>query len=256
MSANASLVRCGECGGPNAAGTRHCDFCRAPIATLRCAHCYQLNTPASDFCVGCGEVLGLVPFESPHELPCPACGGECTSLDGEPGLLLDCSQCAGQFVEHSLLGALLERRRRYLRAVQPQRRAMQLEEQIRYRRCPLCSELMLRRNFGRTSGIIVDWCAAHGVWFDVGELSSVLGFVEAGGLAHARGMELGIRAPLTVEDERKRAAAIARSLDTKRPLAASTPSATAAQSALEIAKETLESSVNLLDAIARWFTPL
>jgi len=41
---------------------------------------------------------------------------------------------------------------------------------------------MLRRNFGGQSGIIVDVCAVHGVWFDRGELPRVLEFVERGGL--------------------------------------------------------------------------
>jgi hypothetical protein len=41
---------------------------------------------------------------------------------------------------------------------------------------------MLRRNFGGQSGIIVDVCAVHGVWFDRGELPRALEFVERGGL--------------------------------------------------------------------------
>lgn len=52
---------------------------------------------------------------------------------------------------------------------------------IQYIPCPECGVLMNRRNFGGTSGIIVDVCSVHGTWFDAGELAAVLAFVESGG---------------------------------------------------------------------------
>jgi Zn-finger nucleic acid-binding protein len=45
---------------------------------------------------------------------------------------------------------------------------------------------MNRKNFGESSGIVVDVCTRHGVWFDAGELPRVLAFVQAGGLERAR----------------------------------------------------------------------
>lgn len=44
---------------------------------------------------------------------------------------------------------------------------------------------MLRRNFARISGVIVDECRLHGTFFDLGELAAVLEFVRSGGLAEA-----------------------------------------------------------------------
>lgn len=44
---------------------------------------------------------------------------------------------------------------------------------------------MNRKNFGGASGVIVDVCPLHGMWFEVGELESVLSFVRQGGLARA-----------------------------------------------------------------------
>jgi Zn-finger nucleic acid-binding protein len=41
---------------------------------------------------------------------------------------------------------------------------------------------MSRRNFGERSGVIVDVCATHGVWFDAGELAKVVEFVATKGL--------------------------------------------------------------------------
>jgi hypothetical protein len=56
---------------------------------------------------------------------------------------------------------------------------------------------MHRRNFGRTSGIIVDVCSKHGTWFDAGELSRILTFVSSGGLAAAREAEAAEKRRLT-----------------------------------------------------------
>jgi Zn-finger nucleic acid-binding protein len=49
---------------------------------------------------------------------------------------------------------------------------------------------MNRTNFGTHSGVIVDVCMRHGIWFDAGELPKVLEFVESGGLQRARRRQL------------------------------------------------------------------
>jgi DNA phosphorothioation-dependent restriction protein DptG len=41
---------------------------------------------------------------------------------------------------------------------------------------------MSRRNFARRSGILIDVCEAHGVWFDKGERDRLIEFVELGGV--------------------------------------------------------------------------
>jgi Zn-finger nucleic acid-binding protein len=41
--------------------------------------------------------------------------------------------------------------------------------------CPHCRGPMQPTNFGRTSGVIVDTCRKHGIWFDVGELRQAVG---------------------------------------------------------------------------------
>jgi Zn-finger nucleic acid-binding protein len=46
---------------------------------------------------------------------------------------------------------------------------------------------MLRRNLGRgRSGVIVDICARHGIWFDADELSQMLVWIRTGGLEALR----------------------------------------------------------------------
>jgi len=50
-----------------------------------------------------------------------------------------------------------------------------------YRPCPECGRMMNRRNFGQTSGIVLDVCKEHGLWFDAAELSAVLRWIHCGG---------------------------------------------------------------------------
>jgi Zn-finger nucleic acid-binding protein len=69
------------------------------------------------------------------------------------------------------------------------RRPRLREERVVYLRCPRCQNLMNRRAFGRVSGIVVDVCRDHGVWFDAGKFSDALAFVANGGLARAKEFE-------------------------------------------------------------------
>ncbi len=45
---------------------------------------------------------------------------------------------------------------------------------------------MNRQNFGRKSGVIVDLCRDHGLWFDLQELPRVLRWIQIGGEEQAR----------------------------------------------------------------------
>ncbi|HEX3593990.1 MAG TPA: zf-TFIIB domain-containing protein [Polyangiaceae bacterium] len=182
---------CHGCGGPIDAGARKCRFCGASVATVRCARCFHLSLPSALHCEGCGYELGLEPIPENAELSCPDCKLPLDAFKGENGRLFDCNRCGGQFVETALLRDLLERRAVCGAAV-PRRAASRQTElsTVRYVPCPACAELMGRKNFGGHSGVIVDVCRDHGVWFDVSELPRVLEFVERGGLAEERRREL------------------------------------------------------------------
>jgi len=58
-----------------------------------------------------------------------------------------------------------------------------------YRPCPYCKQSMNRQNFGRRSGVIVDRCRDHGLWFDAGELDAVLRWIKKGGEERAQRRE-------------------------------------------------------------------
>ena len=45
---------------------------------------------------------------------------------------------------------------------------------------------MNRRNYGGTSGVIIDLCKADGLWFDADELARILAWIRSGGVEKAR----------------------------------------------------------------------
>jgi len=65
-----------------------------------------------------------------------------------------------------------------------------------YRPCPVCGKLMHRLNFGRKSGIILDSCRPHGLWFDANELDAVVRWIRAGGESEARRLHREMEADL------------------------------------------------------------
>jgi Zn-finger nucleic acid-binding protein len=164
-----------------------------------------MSIPDAVHCSACGIELGLEPAGEPDYLKCPRCEVDLEVFRGGSGKLRDCGHCGGQFLEHVLLRDLIERREVY-GTVAPRvfRKRNPLRNPVKYLPCPECRTIMARRNFGGASGVVVDVCTRHGMWFDAGELPSVLSFVESGGLAAARRRELE-------EAERKRADSVARS---------------------------------------------
>lgn len=48
---------------------------------------------------------------------------------------------------------------------------------------------MNRANFAKCSGVIIDICTQHGIWFDRDELSRIIDFIRDGGLDFARKRE-------------------------------------------------------------------
>ena len=53
-----------------------------------------------------------------------------------------------------------------------------------YRKCPVCSQFMVFKNYAKLSGVIVDFCKGHGIWLDGGELKHLMEWAKAGGMLH------------------------------------------------------------------------
>jgi Zn-finger nucleic acid-binding protein len=112
------------------------------------------------------------------ELQCPHCKIELQTVT--PNGARSCPRCGGGFCSRSTLAALLRQVEISPPAGATERPSSGGAGPVRYLVCPVCSELMLRRNFGDTSGVVVDVCTRHGVWFDRGELGQILQFCATG----------------------------------------------------------------------------
>jgi Zn-finger nucleic acid-binding protein len=120
----------------------------------------------------------------PGALACPRCREPLAPSDPRPESerAYGCEGCQGVFLETGALRALRETRAPPppydLSRETPPRRV----PTARYVRCPRCADVMNRHEFGPRSGVVVDTCETHGVWFDRGELERTLLFVAEGGL--------------------------------------------------------------------------
>jgi Zn-finger nucleic acid-binding protein len=185
----ARVYQCPVCGAFARQLERSCRHCTTQLATLRCARCYDLNYPDDLHCRGCGSELGLEPIPELCDLPCPDCKVPLQAFRAGSGCLHACERCGGQLVDHALLRELLEARETLGSAVLSSAgapRSNPLSDPVRYRACPVCRQMMNRKNFAGTSGVILDVCTLHGSFFDPGELPRILEFVRRGGLVKAR----------------------------------------------------------------------
>lgn len=195
----AAVVRCSACGAPRQGKAARCGFCGSDFTlherdlhTL-CPGCMARISDRAAFCHRCG--LGILPEETlgdEVERSCPACGGEARLTSralGGPGMtVLECGRCAGLWVGRELFRRLEGRARDRALPWRPDGggpEAARPPAEVVYRPCPECEKLMNRSNYGRRSGVVVDVCAAHGLWFDLGELDRVLAWIRDGGLDRA-----------------------------------------------------------------------
>jgi Zn-finger nucleic acid-binding protein len=202
---DAAVVRCSSCGAPREGEEPACRFCGAEFTlhekdldTL-CPGCMARVSGQARFCHHCGSpLLGGQAAAGESGYRCPACEGErplvSRRLAQANVALFDCSACGGIWLEKEIFEVLSERARaghlpEGFGGGTPAEAAEGAAGRIHYRRCVICSTLMNRRNYGRKSGVIVDVCARHGIWFDLDELDRLLRWIREGGEARAETMQ-------------------------------------------------------------------
>lgn len=195
---DAAVIRCGQCGAARRSKAASCDFCSADFTIHErdlhtiCPGCMARISDRARFCHHCGLTIRAEGgIGEAADRICPSCGGErqlYRRVVGEGRVALDeCHACAGMWLATGVLDGLLAETRRGAPSLplSPPSPAP-LEDRREpgralYRPCPECSKLMHRQNFGRRSGVIVDACREHGMWFDRDELDHVLAWVRGGG---------------------------------------------------------------------------
>jgi Zn-finger nucleic acid-binding protein len=200
QAVDARIHRCGSCGAQIGAEVEVCDYCGSEIVrdparlSLICPECYARNADASRFCTACGVAFRpeRVRVEG-HELPCPACGALMPASQVAGIGLNECRGCNGLWVPGENFDVLVSRAAEARRAgagggEAPAQRprvkgANPAEQRVQYRKCPECDAFMHRRNYRKSSGVIIDACRDHGTWLDADELERIAGFILSGGRA-------------------------------------------------------------------------
>lgn len=190
----AKTIRCSGCGASVPFDALQCPYCRAQLATVACPACFALVPLKASHCPGCGATVAPRAVPVPDGAPCPACVKPLAcSMIGDVAVQA-CQACGGLWLDRAVfeqLGASRERQGALLGALpSPMEPAKATIEPVCYRPCPACAQLMNRLNYARRSGVVLDVCKAHGIWFDEDELRRVLAFVAAGGLDRSRELEL------------------------------------------------------------------
>jgi Zn-finger nucleic acid-binding protein len=162
-----------------------------------CPGCATRISDTARYCHSCA--LPIVPQETAGaatDHTCPSCGGDrrlySRALGGERLSVSECHRCAGVWLGSEVFRLLEERAREREIDWSPSRPGSKTGVVSRadpdrplYRKCPVCTKLMHRSNYGRRSGVIVDLCASHGIWFDQGELARILEWIRDGNLSRA-----------------------------------------------------------------------
>lgn len=157
----------------------------------------------SKFCDHCGAPAVAAKVSTADDLgSCPRCKIALKQLQVDQISLRQCEKCDGLWSDVVTFEKICSDKEQQSAALsffgaRPQ--AVASPGLIRYVPCPNCGQLMNRSNFARSSGVIIDLCKDHGVWFDAGELPKIIEFIESGGLARAREKER-----IALDDEREK----------------------------------------------------
>ncbi len=120
---------------------------------------------------------------------CPRCRDPLDLQDWDGVQALQCPSCRGTFFPERGLEATLNKLRATCSPMDVQsvmadfkeRFHRELPDAIRYKACPVCDTAMMRRNYGRVSGAVIDVCGEHGTWVDEVVFGSLADFVCRGG---------------------------------------------------------------------------
>jgi Zn-finger nucleic acid-binding protein len=187
-------LTCPGCGAAAQPDASRCDYCTSALVKIACPSCLGGLFEGMRFCPHCGTRATRAPGDETSTIRCPGCKGAMTPARVGAIALHECHECVSCWLSAETFVELCTGRE--LRGAVAAAVAARVEGPnkrgaagVRYRPCPLCGKLMNRSNFAKRSGIVIDVCKGHGVWFEHQELRGVLEFIERGGLERARAMD-------------------------------------------------------------------
>ncbi|HEX6124142.1 MAG TPA: zf-TFIIB domain-containing protein [Pyrinomonadaceae bacterium] len=199
----AEALNCPNCGGAVASDRTQCEFCNSRLKTVACPSCLGLMFLGNRFCGHCGaKATNIEVVANDKAGDCPRCKLKLESLVIDTIPVRECTKCGGFWSNVETFEQICadkEKQSSVLSFISSHPAEQQSQPPINYVPCPDCKQLMNRSNFARSSGVIIDLCKQHGVWFDADELPKIIAFIDKGGLARAREKER-----IALQDERGR----------------------------------------------------
>lgn len=195
-------LNCPNCGAAVASDRSQCEFCSARLKTLSCTVCLGLMFEGAKYCPRCGRNMSVVAVTEEKVGDCPRCKRKLIVLQLGNVRMCECEKCGGFWSDVATFEDVcsdVERQAVVLNFIGSDAHPHAHPATISYVPCPDCGQLMNRSNFARSSGVIVDMCKQHGVWFDADELPKILEFIKRGGIDRQREKE-----KIRIADERSR----------------------------------------------------
>jgi Zn-finger nucleic acid-binding protein len=200
---DAGTLTCPMCGAATSSDAPHCQYCDAQLATVACPSCFAMMFVGSKHCPRCGAAGDREEDVVSTGQKCPRCKTVMQVATIGNSKVLECASCLGLWLKTSAFEKICADKEQQS-AVLGNASLADVDRttsatKVTYIPCPECSQLMNRANFARCSGVIIDLCKQHGIWFDRDELSHIVEFIRAGGMEAMRAKE-----KLALEEERQK----------------------------------------------------
>ena len=191
------------CGAATSTSAPQCQYCGSRLAMVSCPSCFGMMFLGSKHCPRCGAVAARQDTIAESGRKCPRCLVQMQSVVIGQATVLECAGCSGLWLDTASFEKICADREQQSAVLGTASHlpssAVTAGSAVRYVPCPECSQLMNRMNFARCSGVIIDLCKKHGIWFDCDELSRIVEFIRGGGLELSRSREKA-----QLEEERRR----------------------------------------------------
>ncbi len=196
-------LNCPMCGAATSTDALRCLYCEALLATISCPVCFGVMFFGSRHCPRCGAAADRHEGVNKSAWKCPRCQVEMQSVVIGQESVLECGTCFGLWLDVPSFEKICADREQQAAVLGTASHAtegnVKTGSRVQYVPCPECSKLMNRINFAHCSGVILDLCKKHGIWFDRDELNRIVEFIHAGGLESSRSREKA-----ELEEQRKK----------------------------------------------------
>ena len=189
----AGTINCPMCGAATSSDASQCRYCEAQLATIACPSCFEMMFIGSKHCPRCGATADRDDTTVTTGKHCPRCRSAMQVVTVGKQKVLECATCLGLWLTPNSFEKICADKEEHSAVLGSASLANANrgvpETKVNYIPCPECSQLMNRANFARCSGVIIDLCKKHGIWFDRSELSRIVEFIGSGGLELSRTRE-------------------------------------------------------------------